>query len=110
MGENSPAPAATPPAKAEDIVKALAKDSNIDLLIDVPMRATVELGSSKVFIKDILDLVPGSIVELNRSVGDPVDLLVNGRLIARGEVVVVDDNFGFRISDFVKKDEIKQEG
>ena len=73
------------------------------------MKASVELGTSKVFIKEILELVPGSIIELNRNVGDPVDLLINGRLIARGEVVVIDDNFGFRITDFVKKDELKKD-
>lgn len=99
----------TQQATAEEVVRKLAADSNIEILLDVPMRASVELGASKMYIKDILDLTPGSIVELNRNVGDPVDLLLNGRLIAKGEVVVVDDNFGFRITDFVKKEDIKKE-
>lgn len=93
----------------EDLVRKLAGDTNIEILLDVPMKASVELGSSKLFVKEILDLVPGSIIELSRNVGDPVDLLINGRLVAKGEVVVVDDNFGFRITDFLKKDELKKE-
>ena len=75
--------------------------SNLDLLIDVPMQVTVELGRTKMQIKDILNLGPGSIIELDKLAGEPVDLLVNGKLIAKGEVVVIDENFGVRVTDIV---------
>ncbi len=75
--------------------------SNIDLLLDVPLPITVELGRTDMTIRDILDLGPGSVVELNRVAGEPVDILVNGKLVARGEVVVIDENFGVRVVDIV---------
>ncbi|NUL82487.1 MAG: flagellar motor switch protein FliN [Armatimonadetes bacterium] len=80
-------------------------DSNIDLLLDIPLEVTVELGQVEMVIKDILDLGPGSVVELMSSAGEPVEVKVNGRLIARGEVVVVDDNFGVRIVEVASKAE-----
>lgn len=75
--------------------------SNIDLLLDVPLPITVELGRTSMTIRDILDLGPGSVVELDRVAGEPVDILVNGKLVARGEVVVIDENFGVRVVDIV---------
>lgn len=75
--------------------------SNIGLLMDVPLQVTVELGRTKMVIKDILELGTGSIVELDKLAGEPVDLLVNGKLVAKGEVVVIDENFGLRITDIV---------
>lgn len=77
----------------------------IDLLLDVPLTVTVELGRAERAIKDILSLAPGSVVELDRLAGEAVDVTVNGRLIARGEVVVVDDRFGVRITDIVSRAE-----
>lgn len=74
---------------------------NIDLLMDVPLEVTVELGRTKMAIKDLLDLSEGSIVELDKLAGEPVDFLVNGRLISRGEVVVIDENFGVRITEII---------
>lgn len=72
---------------------------NLDLLLDVKMPLIVELGRSRMLIRDILELGPGSVIELDKAAGEPVDLLVNGRLIARGEVVVIDENFGLRITE-----------
>jgi flagellar motor switch protein FliN len=78
---------------------------NISLLLDVPMTLTVELGRTRQLVKDILGLGEGSIIELDKLAGEPVDLLVNGKLIAKGEVVVIDENFGVRVTDIVSKDE-----
>ncbi len=78
---------------------------SMDLLMDVTVTAIVELGRSKMRIRDILQLGPGSIVELDCSAGEPVDLYVNDRLIAKGEVVVIDENFGFRVIQVVTREE-----
>jgi flagellar motor switch protein FliN/FliY len=72
-----------------------------DLLHDVEMEVTAELGRTRMSVKDLLSLVPGAVIELDRAAGGPADLLVNGRLIARGEVVVIDENFGIRITEIV---------
>jgi flagellar motor switch protein FliN len=74
---------------------------NLDLLLDVKMPLVVELGRSKMLIRDILELGPGSVIELDKAAGEPVDLLVNGKLLARGEVVVIDESFGLRITEIV---------
>jgi flagellar motor switch protein FliN/FliY len=78
-----------------------ATDTNIDLIMDVPLQVTVELGRTRKLIRDILELAPGSVVELDKLAGEPVDILVNGKLIAKGEVVVIDENFGVRITDII---------
>ncbi len=78
---------------------------DIALLLDVEMTMTVELGRTTKLVKDILGLGEGSIIELDKLAGEPVDLLVNGKLIARGEVVVIDENFGVRVTDIVSQDE-----
>ena len=75
--------------------------NNIDLLMDVSMRVTVELGRTRMQLAQILELQHGSVVELERLAGDPVDVFVNDCMVARGEVVVVDDNFGVRITEMV---------
>ncbi len=75
--------------------------SNIDLIMDVPLQITVELGKSRKTIRDILALGQGSVVELDKLAGEPVDLLVNGKLLAKGEVVVIDENFGIRVTDII---------
>ncbi len=90
--------------------KGIRGESNIDLLLDVPMSLVVELGRAQMAIKDILGLGPGSIIELDKAAGEPVDLLVNGKLIARGEVVVIDENFGFRVTEIVSSIEKGNEG
>jgi flagellar motor switch protein FliN len=79
--------------------------TEMSLLHDVPMTMTVELGRTTKLVKDILGLGEGSIIELDKLAGEPVDLLVNGKLIAKGEVVVIDENFGVRVTDIVSPDE-----
>lgn len=74
---------------------------NIDLILDVNVELTVELGRKRMLIKDILEVGPGSILELNKLAGEPVDLFVNNKLLARGEVVVINENFGVRIIDII---------
>lgn len=86
---------------ANDVQKAASSPSNIDLLMDVSLRVTVELGRTRMQLAQILELQHGSVVELERLAGDPVDILVNDCLVARGEVVVVDDKFGVRITEMV---------
>ena len=73
----------------------------LDMLHDVEMEVSAELGRTRMSVRELLSLSPGAIVELDRAAGSPADLLVNGRLIARGEVVVVDENFGIRITEIV---------
>ncbi|MDQ1327945.1 MAG: flagellar motor switch protein FliN [Candidatus Poribacteria bacterium] len=75
--------------------------TNIEILLDIPLEVSVELGRTKIVIRDLVQLGPGSIIELDKLIGEPVDLLVNDNLIARGEVVVFDENFGIRITDIV---------
>lgn len=75
--------------------------NNINLIMDVPLQVTVELGRTHKMIKDILEFGPGSIIELDKLAGEPVDLLVNGKPIAKGEVVVIDESFGVRITDII---------
>lgn len=80
-----------------------AEQTNLNLLLDIPLRVTVELGRTQKTIKDILELSQGSIVELDKLAGEPVDILVNNKLIAKGEVVVIDENFGVRVTDIVSQ-------
>jgi flagellar motor switch protein FliN/FliY len=77
----------------------------LDLLLDVPLEVSVELGRTRLSIQNLLALGPGSVVELDKLAGDPLDILVNGRLVARGEAVVVNDKFGVRITDIVSRQE-----
>jgi flagellar motor switch protein FliN/FliY len=74
---------------------------NMELLMDVPLSVSVELGKSKKFIKEIIDFNVGSIIVLDKMAGELVDVIVNGKLIAKGEVVVIDENYGVRITDIV---------
>jgi len=73
------------------------------MLMDIPLRVTVELGRTKQSIKEILELGAGSIIELDKLAGEPVDILVNEKLVAEGEVVVIDENFGVRVTDIVSQ-------
>jgi flagellar motor switch protein FliN/FliY len=81
--------------------QSIQEYGNIGLIMDVPLQISVELGKTRKTIKEILALGPGSILELDKLAGEPVDLLVNGKLIAKGEVVVIDENFGVRVTDIV---------
>lgn len=74
---------------------------------DIPLEVTVELGRTRLLIRDILDLSPGSIIELDKLAGEPVDLFANGMLVARGEVIVIDDNFGVRVTEIITAAERK---
>ena len=85
--------------------RSAAPRGTLDLLLDVPLQITVELGQTQRTVRELLEMAPGTVVELDRLAGEPVDLLVNGRLIARGEVVVIDENFGIRITDIVSPGE-----
>ena len=95
------APAAFQPFAGD--VNALSQKENIDLIMDVPLDVTVELGRTKKSIKDILEFAPGTIVELNKIAGEAIDVLVNGKYVAKGEVVVIEESFGVRITEIIKE-------
>lgn len=80
-----------------------SESKNLNMLLDIPLQVTVELGRTKRSVKEILELSPGSIIELDKLAGEPVDILVNNRLIAKGEVVVIDENFGVRVTDIISQ-------
>ncbi len=80
----------------------LLQTEHIDLLLDVPLEVTVELGRTSKSIKEILDFAPGTIIELNRLAGEPIDVLVNGKYVAKGEVVVIEEAFGIRVTEIIK--------
>jgi flagellar motor switch protein FliN/FliY len=96
-------PAASSPAGGSTGASA-ARSWGIDMLRDVEMEVTCELGRTRMTVRQLLALAPGDVVELDRLAGSPADLLVNGTLLARGEVVVVDESFGLRITEIVTKD------
>ncbi len=78
---------------------------DIDFLLDIPLEITVELGRTRMFIKDLLQLGQGSVVELEKIAGEPMEILVNDKLVARGEVVVVNEKFGVRLTDIISPSE-----
>jgi flagellar motor switch protein FliN/FliY len=97
-------PAAGAPAETGVLPSApAAQRRGLELLHGVDMEVTVELGRTRMTVRDLLSLAPGAVLELDRAAGSPADLLVNGRLIARGEVVVVDENFGLRVTEIVEE-------
>ena len=77
--------------------------NTLDLLQDVPLVVTAELGRTKMLVKDILRLTVGSVIELDKMAGEPIDILVNGKVIARGEVIAVNENFGIRITEIIRE-------
>lgn len=79
--------------------------NELDMILDIPVQITVELGRTKITIKNLLQLAHGSVVELDAMAGEPMDVLVNGTLIAQGEVVVVNDKFGIRLTDIITPSE-----
>lgn len=88
--------------QAFDNTRTMAyQPENIDLIMDVPLDVTVELGRTTKSISDILDFGPGKIIELNKLAGEPIDVLVNGKHVAKGEVVVIEESFGVRITEIV---------
>ena len=85
--------------------KTEGRSRDMDFLLDIPLEVTVELGRSRMIIKDLLHLGQGSVLELEKVAGEPMDILVNNRLIARGEVVVVNEKFGVRLTDVISPTE-----
>ncbi|UOQ93229.1 flagellar motor switch phosphatase FliY [Halobacillus shinanisalinarum] len=93
----------------EQVQLSHKEQRNLDMLMDIPLKVTVELGRTKRTIKEILELSSGSVVELDRLAGEPVDIHVNDKLMAKGEVVVIDENFGVRVTDILSpKDRLKK--
>lgn len=78
-----------------------SKDRNLKMILDIPLRVTVELGRTKMPVSELLNLTQGSVIELNKLAGEPMEVLVNDKLIARGEAVVVNEKFGIRLTDII---------
>jgi flagellar motor switch protein FliN/FliY len=109
---SAPAPAfATPPPLVQPVQFAQIEDSgaraqgSIDVLLDVRLPISVELGRTEMEVKEILELGPGTVIELTKLAGEPVDIYINGRLVAQGEVVVVDEHFGVRVTSLLTPSE-----
>lgn len=79
--------------------------ANLDMILDIPVTVSVEIGRTKILVKDLLQLGQGTVVELEKLAGEPMEILVNGRLIARGEAVVVNEKFGIKLTDIVSPSE-----
>ena len=77
------------------------KVQNLDFILDIPLKVTVELGRTKVYVKELLQLGQGSVVELDKLAGEPLEILINEKLVAKGEVVVVNEKFGIRLTDII---------
>jgi flagellar motor switch protein FliN len=91
--------------KPNSILKGATDNDKMDMIMDIPVSITVEIGRTKMSIRNLLQLNQGGIVALDRLAGDPLDVFVNGTLVAHGEVVVVNDKFGVRLTDIVSKSE-----
>ena len=88
-----------------------AESPNLDFVLDIPLEVSVELGRTKMLISDLLQLGQGSVIELSKLAGEPLEILVNQKLVARGEVVVVNEKFGVRLTDIISPvDRVKQLG
>jgi len=81
------------------------QDRNLDLILDIPLKVTVELGRTRMVVSELLNLGQGSVVELNKLAGEPMEVLVNDKLVARGEAVVVNEKFGVRLTDIISPSE-----
>jgi flagellar motor switch protein FliN/FliY len=102
------APPKAPGAAFEELkadAGAQGKPRDMDFLLDIPLEVTVELGRTRMLIKDLLQLGQGSVVELEKLAGEPMEILVNDKLVARGEVVVVNEKFGVRLTDIISPTE-----
>ncbi|MBP9211481.1 MAG: flagellar motor switch protein FliN [Bacteroidetes bacterium] len=91
--------------QAQEQAAAKEKDMKIDLLFDLSLQVSIELGRTKMLIKDILELQRGSVIELEKLASEPVDILVNGKKVAEGEVVVIEKHFGIRITSLIESAE-----
>jgi flagellar motor switch protein FliN/FliY len=78
-----------------------SKERNLDLILDIPLKVTVELGRTKMLVSELLNLGQGSVIELSKLAGEPMEVLVNDKLVARGEAVVVNEKFGVRLTDII---------
>ena len=97
-------------AKLEEVKgDVVSPIKNIDLLMDVALDVVIELGRAVLPLKEVLNLGPGSVIELDKLAGDPVDILVNNKLVARGEVVVIEENFGVRITEIIDTQSVAKE-
>ncbi len=97
--------------KSEAGVAAAKKSPDLDFILDIPLDVSVELGRTSMLVNDLLQLGQGSVIELTKLAGEPMEILVNGKLIARGEVVVVNEKFGVRLTDIVSPiDRVKSLG
>ena len=85
--------------KADD--NSVHKDKNLNMILDIPLKVTVELGRTKMPVSELLNLTQGSVIELNKLAGEPMEVYVNDKLIARGEAVVVNEKFGVRLTDII---------
>ena len=88
-----------------DVSQSPIEDSCLDVILDIPVNLSLEVGKTKISIRDLLKLNQGSVVELDRLAGEPLDVLVNGTLIAHGEVVVTNDKYGIRLTDVISASE-----
>ncbi|WP_413582620.1 flagellar motor switch protein FliN [Bdellovibrio sp. HCB288] len=88
-------------SKKETGSGSLVKDRNLNLILDIPLKVTVELGRTKMPVSELLNLTQGSVIELNKLAGEPMEVYVNDKLIARGEAVVVNEKFGVRLTDII---------
>ena len=105
MAEQSAEPAAQPHVFEKFGAGGATAHNDLDMIMDIPVQLTVELGRTKMTIKSLLQLAQGSVVELTTMAGEPMDVLINGFLIAQGEVVVVNDRLGIRLTDIITPSE-----
>jgi flagellar motor switch protein FliN/FliY len=99
MAEAAAATGGAPAKKADE--NSGIKDKNLNLILDIPLKVTVELGRTKMPVSELLNLTQGSVIELNKLAGEPMEVYVNDKLIARGEAVVVNEKFGVRLTDII---------
>jgi flagellar motor switch protein FliN/FliY len=105
-GGSAPQPASFPSVQSAE---AGGSPKNIDFILDIPMSVAVYVGSTKMAIRDLLQLAQGSVIELDKLAGEPMEVMVNNKLVARGEVVVVNEKFGIRLTDVVSAAERVQQ-
>jgi flagellar motor switch protein FliN/FliY len=98
--DGKPIDSGAPPPRA-----GKGDDRNLDLILDIPLKVTVELGCTKLVVSELLNLGQGSVIELNKLAGEPMEVLVNDKLVARGEAVVVNEKFGVRLTDIISPSE-----
>ena len=91
--------------ESEETKSAAQGKKSLDFILDIPLQLTVELGRTKLLVKDVLELNQGSVVELGKLAGEPLDVFVNSKLVARGEAVVINEKFGIRLVDIVSPNE-----